>query len=101
MNWSDLKERRRKRIAIFLGVMLPLLIISRVLIHNHKEQRPEKIGFHQAVYDQKGKLLPWTSWEDALEREMNWYYKAPIGKSGFPVYFYSTFIGDRLPTLQN
>lgn len=92
MNWSDLKKRRRKRIVIFLGIILPLLIISRILSHNHKERRLEKIGFHHAVYDQKGKLLPWTSWEDALKREMNWYYKAPIGKSGFPVYFYSTFI---------
>ena len=25
------------------------------------------------------------------KREMNWYYKAPIGK-WFPVYFYSTFV---------
>ncbi|MCK9638397.1 MAG: hypothetical protein M0R39_00685 [Prolixibacteraceae bacterium] len=92
MNWSDLKKRRRKQIVIFLGIMLPLLMISRIFFHHHKEHGREKIGFHQAIYDQKGKLLPWISWEEALKKEMTWYYKAPLGKSGYPVYFYSTFI---------
>jgi hypothetical protein len=30
-----------------------------------------------------GTLLPWTSWEDALDREMKWYLKCPI-EHGYP-----------------
>ena len=86
------KKRRRLLIVVFIAIMLPLLINTRVLLQRKAKGHHEKIGFHQAVYDKEGKLLPWTSWENALKKEMNWYYHAPTGKSGYPVYFYATFI---------
>ena len=36
------------------------------------------IGNHRALYDSSGLLVPWTTWADALDREMNWYQKCPI-----------------------
>jgi hypothetical protein len=33
----------------------------------------ETIGNHPAIRDSHGVLLPWTSWRDALHREMDWY----------------------------
>jgi hypothetical protein len=55
------------------------------------------IGNHRAVYDSKGMLAPWTSWTDALDREMNWYLACPI-ESGYPRFVYTTFMdGDYKP----
>src|SRR5580692_12261303 len=36
------------------------------------------IGNHTAIYDSHGTLLPWTSWQDAITREMEWYLQCPI-----------------------
>ncbi len=68
------------------------------------------IGNHRAVYDSKGMLLPWTSWYDALDREMNWYLKCPI-EDGYPRFVYMTFMDgnykpiasrpDFIPSMQN
>ena len=71
-----------------------IFLVSTGLLYSGCKEQPllKKIGFHEAVYDKSGRLLPWTSWEDAMKREMNWYFKAPIGKPRFPVYFYSTFL---------
>ncbi|MCL4850904.1 MAG: hypothetical protein KJZ78_05920 [Bryobacteraceae bacterium] len=49
------------------------------------------IGNHQPRYDVHGILLPWTSWTDALDREMNWYLKCPI-EHGYPRFVYMTFM---------
>ena len=74
-------------------VVVIFLVLTGLLYNSCKEQPLlKKIGFHEAVYDQSGRLMPWTGWEDAMKREMNWYFKAPIGKPRFPVYFYSTFL---------
>ena len=55
------------------------------------------IGNHRAVYDPKGTLLPWRSWKDALEREMNWYLACPV-EHGYPRFVYVTFMnGDYTP----
>ncbi|MCK9411994.1 MAG: hypothetical protein M0Q53_06815 [Prolixibacteraceae bacterium] len=81
-------------IVLFLVLMIPVMISYRMLKPVHIERPAGKIGFHDAVNDKNGYLLPSTTWEDALKREMNWYYKAPKGKMGYPVYFYSAFIGD-------
>jgi len=55
------------------------------------------IGNHRAIYDSKGMLLPWTSWRDALAREMNWYLQCPV-ESGYPRFVYLTFMqGDYQP----
>lgn len=68
------------------------------------------IGNHRAVYDPRGLLLPWTSWTDALNREMNWYLKCPI-ENGYPRFVYMTFMNgdyqpvasrrDFIPAMQN
>ena len=55
---------------------------------------PAKIGFHKAIYDENGKLLPWTPWSHALLREMNWYLNCPIGKHGYPIFIYTTFMDE-------
>jgi len=83
------------QIPRFLLVVLSFWIIA-LSFNDCKEQPPllKKIGFHEAVYNQQALLQPWTTWEDAMKKEMNWYFHAPIGKPGYPVYFYSTFIGD-------
>ncbi len=57
----------------------------------------QTIGNHKAVYDSHGTLLPWTSWRDALDREMNWYLKCPI-EHGYPRFVWMTFMdGDYNP----
>ncbi len=56
--------------------------------------RPERIGFHKARYDADGKLLPWTSWNDALAREMEWYLNCPLDPHGYPVFVFTTFMND-------
>lgn len=55
---------------------------------------PAKIGFHQAVYDENGKLLPWEPWSRALVREMDWYLNCPVGEHGYPVFIYTTFMDE-------
>lgn len=68
------------------------------------------IGNHRAVYDAKGILLPWTSWTDALDREISWYLKCPV-ENGYPRFVYTTFMDgdykpiarrtDFIPSMQN
>ena len=63
-------------------------------IHNFM---PAKIGWHESIYDdnpKEPKLTPWTTWDDAIEREMNWYLKAPINEHGYPSYVYITFMNE-------
>lgn len=92
---AELKKKRRRRLALLVVILMPALMTT-VFLRPKKMERPiDRIGFHQAEYDRKGKLLPWTGWEKAMETEMNWYYNAPAGKSGYPVYFYSTFIDSK------
>ena len=69
---------------------------------------PQRLGFHRAVYDSNGTLLPWTTWDDALKREMNWYLKCPV-ENGYPKFVYMTFMdgnyhverNDFIPAMQN
>jgi hypothetical protein len=56
---------------------------------------PKKIGFHTAVYDGQRKLVPWTSWDDALQREVNWYMKCPSNEHGYPIFVCTTFMDGR------
>jgi hypothetical protein len=46
---------------------------------------------HKARYDKNGILLSWTSWKDALQREMNWYLNSPLVK-GYPAFTVYTFM---------
>ena len=57
----------------------------------------QTLGNHKLVYDGRGILLPWTAWEDALEREMNWYLRCPVER-GYPRFVFMTFMdGDYSP----
>jgi hypothetical protein len=68
-----------------------------------------KVGFHEAVYDPQGRLLPWTPWTDAIQREMNFYAKCPVNTKGYPAFVCATFLGgdyniirmDSIPATQN
>jgi hypothetical protein len=56
-----------------------------------------RIGNHTARYDQHGVLLPWTSWSDAIDREMKWYARCPR-EHGYPRFVFTTFMdGDYNP----
>jgi len=70
----------------------------------------QMIGSHKAVYDPSGRLLPWTSWEDAIDREMAWYLRCLI-EHGYPRFVWMTFMDgsynpierrrDFIPAMQN
>ena len=68
------------------------------------------LGSHQARYAQDGSLLPWTSWGDAIDREMKWYKRCPM-EHGYPRFVSMTFMDgqyqaiksrpDSIPAMQN
>jgi hypothetical protein len=73
-----------------LKLFLPVLLLT-------SASPAQTIGNHKAVYDAHGMLLPWTSWQDALDREMKWYLNCPI-ESGYPRFVWMTFMdGDYKP----
>ena len=41
------------------------------------------IAGHAAIVDAQGRLRPWTTWNDALDREMQFYRQCPIDH-GYP-----------------
>ena len=53
----------------------------------------ETIGAHVAHFDAHGRLLPWTPWPDAIEREMRYYRKSPWDH-GYPRFVTETFLLD-------
>lgn len=92
MNNPGTEKHGRSRWSYILILLLPVVLAIAILAPRKREGSLAKIGFHEARYDRQGKLLPWKNWEDLLETEMGWYYAAPKGKSGYPVYFYTTFL---------
>ena len=68
------------------------------------------IGNHPAVFNSEGILQPWTSWTDAITREMNWYFSCPM-ENGYPRFVVMTFMDgnyepvakrqDFIPAMQN
>ncbi len=58
------------------------------------------IGNHPAVYDGRGMLQPWTSWGDAIDREVNWYFKCPV-EHGYPRFVYLTFMDGNYQAIAN
>ena len=83
-----------------------------LLAQEHFDYMPTKIGWHKAQYDgnlKNPKLIPWTTWDDALDREMKWYLNAPINKQGYPAFVHITFMDenykayrpDFIPATQN
>jgi hypothetical protein len=68
------------------------------------------IAGHAAHFDALGQLLPWTAWNDALDREMNFYQGCPAER-GYPRFVLATFLDsewvpladrtDTIPSTQN
>ncbi len=56
-----------------------------------QNQPPLTPIFHKPVYGPHGVLLPWASWRELIEREMNWYLRCPI-EHGYPRFVYTTFM---------
>jgi hypothetical protein len=71
------------------GMVLAVCMASLLAIST----RAQTIGNHPAVYDQRGNLRPWTTWRDALKREVNWYLKCPV-TNGYPNFVTMTFMRD-------
>ena len=59
--------------ASILAIALPTL-----LLYPFAAPSQVMLGSHHAKYAADGSLLPWTSWADALDREMKWYERCPI-----------------------
>jgi len=74
--------------AIKLAFQLLLAIVSPLA---GRAAPAATIGNHTAVYDERGMLQPWTSWGDAIDREVNWYLKCPV-EHGYPRFVYMTFM---------
>ncbi len=68
------------------------------------------IAGHKALFDARGELLPWTSWQAALELEMRFYRQCPVDH-GFPLFISESFLDgnwvpysdrtDIIPAMQN
>jgi hypothetical protein len=59
--------------------------------------QPLIIAGHTARVDALGQLRPWTSWNDALDREMSFYQQCPADR-GYPRFVLATFLdGDWTP----
>jgi hypothetical protein len=60
-------------------------------------QQPPIIAGHPVSVDASGQLRPWTSWTDALGREMAFYQQCPAER-GYPRFVLATFLdGDWTP----
>ena len=74
------------------------------------QTEPIVIAGHTASFDAQGRLRPWTSWNEALEREMNFYQQCPSDR-GYPRFVSATFLDgdwtriaertDTIPATQN
>ncbi|GAC1497546.1 MAG: hypothetical protein NVS1B6_03260 [Steroidobacteraceae bacterium] len=73
-------------------------------------QQPLIIAGHTASFDAQGRLWPWTSWNEALDLEMNFYRECPA-EHGYPRFVSATFLDgswipmpdrtDTIPATQN
>jgi hypothetical protein len=64
---------------------------------DRQSHQPLVIAGHRASRDERGRLRPWTSWNDALDREMNFYQRCPADH-GYPRFVFATFLdGDWTP----
>ena len=97
---------------IFLAILLTLTSQQKLQAQPTFDYMPAKIGWHNAVYDNNTeaihddektgqKLTPWTTWDDALEREMNWFLNAPVNDHGYPAYVCFTFMDENYQPYRN
>ena len=88
----------------FLAVISLFAVQKQVAAQPDFNYMPTKIGWHNAVYDDNKKdpkLTPWTTWDNALEREMNWYLNAPVNDHGYPSYVHITFMDENYQSYRN
>ena len=52
---------------------------------------PASFAGHEVRVDDRGRLLPWTAWRIALDREMNFYQQCPTDR-GYPRFAVVTFL---------
>jgi hypothetical protein len=72
--------------------------------------QPTMLAGHSVQFDSAGRLMPWTSWNTALDREMNFYQQCPLDH-GYPRFAFTTFMDggwepfadrtDTIPATQN
>lgn len=75
-----------------------------------QSSQPVVIAGHTASFDAQGSLRPWTSWNEALDREMKFYQECPADH-GYPRFVLVTFLDgswtpipdrtDTIPATQN
>jgi hypothetical protein len=79
-------------------------------VSDRQTHPPVIIAGHEASFDAQGHLRPWTSWNDALDLEMNFYQQCPVD-GGYPRFVLATFLDgqwtpnpdrtDTIPATQN
>lgn len=79
---------QQKREATKFALLLCLLTFPSV---TGSADPPRFLGNHPVAHDKRGWLQPWTSWSDALDREVKWYSKCPV-EHGYPRFAYLTFM---------
>ena len=90
---ADMNSTAMYHISIGVLVVMASFILQSA-VTDTESALPEKVGFHRAVYDADGKLLPWTTWDDAIDREMNWYLNCPLDPHGYPIFVFTTFMDE-------
>lgn len=98
----------RRRIVCHCLILFAAVALAAAQ-HTHADQ-PVAIAGHIARFDAAGRLLPWTSWSDALDREMRFYRQCPTDH-GYPRFVTQTFLNadwtpdanrrDTIPATQN
>ena len=92
-----------------LQLLMPLVLLAHGSLAQTVKQEIV-IGNHTAVYDNNGMLLPWTSLQNAVNLEMQWYLHCPLTHS-YPNFVWMTFMdgnyqpdikrNDFIPATQN
>jgi hypothetical protein len=103
---------KNKPVIIIKHVIASILVLflSLATLAQTRRTAQVEIGNHSAVYDSNGRLLPWISWQNAIELEMQWYLKCPV-THGYPNFIWMTFMdgnyqpdarrSDFIPAMQN
>src|SRR5258708_3938916 len=72
--------------------------------------QPMMLAGHSVEFDSAGRMMPWASWNTALDLEMNFYQLCPLDH-GYPRFAFTTFMDggwepfpdrtDTIPATQN
>ena len=88
----------RRVFVLYLVILSCLLMTTPFCNCETKRADPsllEKIGFHKAVYDADGKLLPWKSWDSGpCKGKWDWYLNCPLDSHGYPIFVFTTFMDE-------